>query len=309
MTLATRSAPILINNIDELARVSDMFAKSGLFADARDAAQAGVKIMAGQSWGIDPFNAMSGIFIIKGRPTISAGLMAAAVKGHPKYDYRVRERSDQRCAIEYYQGAESLGISEFTIAMAQRAGLTGNDTWKKHPEAMLFARAMSAGVRTFVPDVFTSSVYTPDELGAVVDEDGTVIDVPVNATPAVATVQPVELVAEVAPVAAPEAPQAPAPEPADTQPAAQPAEAPAATQKPAGNMATDKQVAYIGQIIKRYGLSAKSAREFFTHQLSRPITTARDLTKREASTVLDWSDDQWQDELVKFADKLNMVNQ
>jgi len=40
---------------------------------------------------------------------------------------------------------------------------------------MLFARCMSAGVRTFTPDVFTSSVYTPEELGAEVDSEGDVI--------------------------------------------------------------------------------------------------------------------------------------
>jgi hypothetical protein len=307
MTLAIRPAPITINNIDELARVSDMFAKSGLFTDAKDAAQAGVKIMAGQSWGIDPFNAMAGIFIIKGKPTISAGLMAAAVKGHPKYDYRVRTRTADQCAIEYYQGNESLGISEYTMDMAKRAGLTGNDTWRKHPEAMLFARAMSAGVRTYVPDVFTSSVYTPDELGAEVDEDGVIIDTPSSTfqTPVEVKViepetqhaAPLQVTVQAAtPLAAP-----------TTEPVAAPTTEPEPA--PAKDQATDKQVAYIGQVLKRHGLNAKSAREFFTHQLGRPITTARDLTKREASTVLDWSDDQWQNELVKFADKLNMVNQ
>ena len=315
MTLATRPAPISINTIDELARISDMFAKSGLFTDAKDAAQAGVKIMAGQSWGIDPFNAMSGIFIIKGKPTISAGLMAAAVKGHPKYDYRVRTRTDQRCAIEYFQGTESLGISEYTMDMAKRAGLTGNDTWRKHPEAMLFARAMSAGVRTFVPDVFTSSVYTPEELGATIDEDGTVIDIPstpnttFEATQITYTDTPeaqeaiteIEVALDPAPTPAPVPPPAPPRPPKPT-----PAPAPAAANNT--DAITDKQLQFLGKKIKRYGLSAPSAREFFAYITQRPITNANDLTKREASTVLDWTDDQWQEQLVKFADKLNMVN-
>jgi hypothetical protein len=42
---------------------------------------------------------------------------------------------------------------------------------------MLFARAMSNGVRWYCPDVTNgNAVYTPEELGAEVDEDGNVID-------------------------------------------------------------------------------------------------------------------------------------
>jgi len=80
MELTQRTAGVQITSMDDLTRVAEMMANSGFFADAREAAQAGVKIMAGQAWGIDPFNAMTGIHIIKNRPTISAGLMAAAVK-------------------------------------------------------------------------------------------------------------------------------------------------------------------------------------------------------------------------------------
>jgi len=164
--LATRTRGVQLANVDDVARVSRMFAESGFFSDAREAAQCGVKIMAGAAWGIDPFTAMVGIHIIGNRPSVSAGLMAAAVKGHPKYDYRVRVRTDLVCRIEFFEGSESLGVSEYTMEMAQRAGLAGSATWKKFPEAMLFARAMSSGVRAFTPDVFQASVYTPEELGA-----------------------------------------------------------------------------------------------------------------------------------------------
>lgn len=94
--LATRPVVGLsIQSVDELARVATMMAKSGFFKDASDAAQAGVKIMAGQAWGIDPFSAMSGIHVIQGKATVGAHLMAAKVKGSGKYDYRVREMTDQ----------------------------------------------------------------------------------------------------------------------------------------------------------------------------------------------------------------------
>ena len=42
---------------------------------------------------------------------------------------------------------------------------------------MLFARAMSNGVRWYCPDVFAGmAVYTPDEMGADVDGEGNVIE-------------------------------------------------------------------------------------------------------------------------------------
>jgi hypothetical protein len=44
---------------------------------------------------------------------------------------------------------------------------------------MLFARAMSNGIRWFCPDVFSGNVtYTPEELGAEVDAEGNVMDIP-----------------------------------------------------------------------------------------------------------------------------------
>lgn len=195
--LAQRTTGIQIRSMDDLARVADMMAKSGFFQDAKEAAQAGVKVMAGAAWGIDPFNAMTGIHIIKGKPAISAGLMAAAVKRHPKYDYRLRERSDQVCSIEFFEGSESLGVHSYTMEMAKRAELTNNPSWKKFPDAMLFARCMSSGVRAFMPDVFSSSVYTPEELGATVNGDDEVVEfAPVSASSDSVDVQVVEVDSE-----------------------------------------------------------------------------------------------------------------
>jgi hypothetical protein len=65
------------------------FAESGMFTDVKSAAQAIVKIQAGQEIGIPPFASMTGIHIIQGKPTIGAGLIASRVKGSGKYDYRV----------------------------------------------------------------------------------------------------------------------------------------------------------------------------------------------------------------------------
>lgn len=45
-----------------------------------------------------------------------------------------------------------------------------------YPQNMLFARAISSGVRRYCPDVFNGNlVYVPEELGAQVDEDGEIV--------------------------------------------------------------------------------------------------------------------------------------
>ena len=170
-------------NVDELYRVGKMLALSGYF-DAKGnsdtaIAQIATKILAGREMGYPPFASVQGIHIIQGRPAISANLMASAVKAHPMYDYRVRMMTDKECSIEFFQRNgdkwESLGVSTFNESDARKAGTKNMDKFARN---MLFARAMSNGVRWFTPDCFSgNTVYVPEELGATVDGDGNVIDV------------------------------------------------------------------------------------------------------------------------------------
>ena len=170
-------------NVDELKRIGTMLALSGYFetAQARDiaVAQMCVKVMAGRELGFGPFASVNGIHVIKGKPAVSANLMAAAVKSNPRYDYRVRQHDNEGVKIEFFEivdgKRESLGVSEFTRADAKAAGTQNMDKFGRN---MMFARAMSNGVKWFCPDVFNgAAVYVPEELGADVDGDGNVIDV------------------------------------------------------------------------------------------------------------------------------------
>lgn len=152
--------------------------KSGYFADAKDVSQAVVKILAGQEMGFGPFASMTGVHIIQGKPTPGANLMGAAVKSSGRYDYRVREMTEAVCEIEFFECSsgvnESIGKSRFTLEDGRKAGTKNLD---KFPRNMLFARAMSNGVKWYCPDVFNGApVYTPEELGAEVDEDGNVVE-------------------------------------------------------------------------------------------------------------------------------------
>jgi hypothetical protein len=165
----------------EMTWVGKVFYKSGMFTDTSDEAVAIVKIMAGQEIGLPPFEAMTGINLIKGRPTLTATTIASKIKGSRKYDYRVKVATELKNQIDFFEVEPdgrrvNIGTSTFTIEQAQQAGLADKDTWKAYPEDMLFARNISRGARRFTPDVFGAPVYTVDEL----EEDNGLDFIPTN---------------------------------------------------------------------------------------------------------------------------------
>jgi hypothetical protein len=156
-------------------RVAKAMVASGYFQDAKEVAQAVVKIMAGQEMGLPPFAAMTSIHVIKGKPVLGANALATLVKQHPGYDYKVKRLDDKGGVITFYESGKELGDSSFTATDAKAAGLTGGN-WVKFPRNMYFARAMSNGTKWFTPGIFGGApVYTPDELGE--DDETEVIDI------------------------------------------------------------------------------------------------------------------------------------
>lgn len=164
----------LIGGVDDIARLAKMVAGSGLFQDARDAEKAGVKLLAGHGLGITPFEALTGIHVVQGKPQMSSTLIGALIKRSGRYDYRVVTLDDTMCVIRFSQNGEESGTSMFTMDDAKRAGLTKNDTWSKYPQPMLYSRALSKGARMFCPDVFGGAVYAEGEI----QDDGRVPEAP-----------------------------------------------------------------------------------------------------------------------------------
>lgn len=157
----------LIKSSADAISIGETFYKSGMFADIKSAQQAVVKIMAGAEMGISPFQAMSGIHIIQGKPTIGAGLMASRVKASGKYNYKVTEMTDKVCTIDFTEAGQPIGTSTFTIEDAKKAGTKNID---RFPRNMLFARSMSNGVRWFCPDIYEGPVYVPEEMENITED-------------------------------------------------------------------------------------------------------------------------------------------
>ena len=191
------SLSLQVSSVDDLARLARVFAASGLFGRAGNqetqVAECAIRLMAGMEAGFSPFASATGVHIINGRPAFSANLLAQAVRRHPDYDYRVLEKTAQLCRIRFLSRGELLGEELFTIEMAERAGLLKNPTWRSYPEAMLFSRALTAGMRTHCPDALGGHpAYTPEELG----DEVVPVTVTEPAPPAPALVPDAELLAK-----------------------------------------------------------------------------------------------------------------
>jgi hypothetical protein len=131
-----------------------------------DANKAFAIVGLGGDFGLSPGQALSGIDLVQGKPRLQAVTLGGFVKKSPVYDFRVTEHTDEKCSIEFFsvglstREKESLGTSTFTIAEAKRGGLSGGN-WTKWPRNMLYARAMSNGVKWFCPDLMGGiPVYT-----------------------------------------------------------------------------------------------------------------------------------------------------
>lgn len=167
----------------EIEQISKAFVASGMFGRDVDKISKGItKIMAGQELGLAPFASMRAVHVIEGNATLSANTMAGMVKSSGRYDYEVVKKETTECVIDFYEIRKGkrvkLGTETFDEAEAKAAQLLNKQNWQKYPKAMMFARCISNGVRTYCPDVFSGMlVYTPDELNAQVRDDGSIIDV------------------------------------------------------------------------------------------------------------------------------------
>lgn len=153
--------------------------KSGFLPAAiKTPEQACLVMLKGRELGIPSIQALSHIHIIGGKCCMSAELMLSQIlRLHPRTRISYPVRTNERCEIEVQRDGCKLSTFVFTIADAKQAGLMGNQTWTKYPRAMLHARCVSEMARSLFADAISGVSYTPEEIGANVNEHGEIIDV------------------------------------------------------------------------------------------------------------------------------------
>jgi hypothetical protein len=162
---------------ETMLSMSEVLVKSGMLpAHIKSAAAAVAIIQKGRELGIQPMYALSNIVNIQGKPTANAELMLALIyRDHGDNAITFTHSDNTACQIAYARRSWKQPQSySFTIEDAKAAGLLSNQTWQKYPAAMLRARCISAVARMAFPDSI-GGMYTAEELGAEVDEDGTPI--------------------------------------------------------------------------------------------------------------------------------------
>lgn len=127
-------------------------------------------ILFGRELEMPPMQALSQIYMVEGKATLSAEHMRAMVlaAGHeityPVYTGRqVIARGRRRYSDGSWSSPQEV---EWNYAMAEYAKLTGKDNWRKYPRAMLTARATADLCRLLFPDV-THGLLAAEEV-----EDG-----------------------------------------------------------------------------------------------------------------------------------------
>lgn len=183
--------------VNELQQLAGMLSKSSLLPpDLRGKeADIAVTVMAGRELGLSPMAALRSIYVVKGRPVLSADAMVGLVLSSGAAEYFTCVESTN--VIATYEtkrkGSPMPQRLSFTVEQAKRAGLTGGN-WQSYPEAMLRARAKAALARDVYPDAL-AGCYTEDE---VVDDraaprrqsDNDVIDAEIVEKPQLAAAPP-----------------------------------------------------------------------------------------------------------------------
>ena len=158
---------IIPRTIDEVARLAKMAAASGL-AKTTSPEAAGMLICAGLEIGLTPMQALLGMHMIEGRPTLAADtIVALIVRRTDVCEYwRSIESTPERHTIETKRRGEEFQPVRrtWTLDDAKRAGLTGKTIWQRYPVDMLRHRCATSLAREVFPDIIAGMAYTREEI-------------------------------------------------------------------------------------------------------------------------------------------------
>jgi len=165
MTMQIREPDgLVIHSLDDTERLARTAVASGLVA-VRRAEEAVVLLLTGRELGLPPMQSLRGIYVVSGRPVLSADLMVAVVRRSGLCrSWRVIKSTAAECTIETHREGEAEPARKtWTAEDAKRAGLGGKGTWAQYPAQMLRHRVAADLAREVYPDVLLG-LYTADEI-------------------------------------------------------------------------------------------------------------------------------------------------
>lgn len=151
------AAPQALQLAEQLARTD--FVPKALRGNAPAVMAA---ILTGRELGIPPMHSLRAIYMVEGKPTLSAELQRGLIRaaGHT---LRTKEWTSRKVTLVGRRAGEEHEESvTWEWADAERAGLARKDVWRRYPKAMLLARATSTLAGLMFSDV-TLGLAAPED--------------------------------------------------------------------------------------------------------------------------------------------------
>lgn len=152
------SRGIEIRSFDELARFCTAVSRSGLAPKGITTPEAiMVAVQAGMEVGLSPFQALQGMAVINGRPSLFGDAALAVVSAHPEFEdieETIEGTGDKMVASCVIRRKGRLPIKRvFSVQDAKNAKLWGKvGPWTDYPQRMLPMRARSWAMRDSFAD-------------------------------------------------------------------------------------------------------------------------------------------------------------
>lgn len=243
--------------------------------------EAAAAMLAGAEVGLSPMASLRAFDVIQGVAAPRAIAYRAIVQslGH---ELVITEQSPTRVVAQgRRRGSATWQTVIWTIERAQKLGLTNKDQWKKQPMTMLIARATSECARLIAADAILGIPNTVEEL--------------YDAEPAPTTTISREPVKPRTVQRKPPTPAEPE-EPAIEEPAASTEPAPAEEEAPdvsdSIELINQKQLGKMMALFNAAGFKDRDDRlAYVEHVLNEKVATSKDLTKDQASRVIDALED------------------
>lgn len=238
--------------------------------------EATAAILSGAEVGLSPMSSLRSFDVIQGTAAARAITLRAIVQsqGHEVW---VKESTATRAIVcGKRRGSNVTETSTWTMDRAKNLGLVSKDNWKKQPQAMLVARATSEVCRLVAADAILGIGYTVEELSDGADPGVSPGSEPVDEAPRTRRMSRKKTTGP------------PGIATTDTQ-AANIAEVPLdAANESVPELITDAQSKKLHATFNELGITDRDQRMAYTIDvIGRDIESSNDLTKDEASRVID----------------------
>lgn len=182
---------IEIRSFDELARFCTAVSRSGLAPKGLQTPEAiMVAVQAGMEVGLSPFQALQGMAVINGRPSLYGDAALAVVSGHPDFEdieETIEGTGEKMVASCVIRRKGRLPIKRvFSVPDAKLAKLWGKvGPWTEYPNRMMQMRARSWAMRDSFADALkgVGVVEEQNDTPARIEKKANAIVLPGDPTP------------------------------------------------------------------------------------------------------------------------------